>query len=193
VRACAQGRRFYFSRDIMLTATYSIIALKVEQNRTCWTFSSIHQYITNGIRNIKTANGIDFESMLNRLTQFEQFCHRRKMEVFVIPALRKITREADMLLDELDSLSAASIALLGSLRDKLQQRMRTGAAIVDEICASLEQCCVHFYLRLAREEELVQIAERVIPADEWFGIAAGFLVEDGRALALKEPVHDEEE
>ena len=43
-----------------------------------------------------------------------------------------------------------------------------------------------------REEELVQIAERVIPAEEWFGIAAGFLIEDGRALALKEPVHDDE-
>ncbi len=177
----------------MLTATYSIIALKIEQNRACWTFSSIQKYILNSIHNIKSSGGIDFEAMLNRLTQFEQYCHQRKMEVFVIPALRKLTHEADALLAELDSLSEASVALLRSLREKLQQLLRNGTAIVDDICASLEQCCAHFYRRLVREEELVQIAERVIPAEEWFGIAAGFLVEDGRALALKEPVHDEEE
>ena len=83
--------------------------------------------------------------------------------------------------------------MLRSLREKLRQMLRDGGAMVDDICASLEQCCAHFYRRLAREEELVQIAERVIPAEEWFGIAAGFLIEDGRALALREPVHDEEE
>lgn len=177
----------------MLTATYSIIALKIEQNRACWTFSSIQQYILSSIRNIKNTSGIDFESMLNRLTQFEQYCHRRKVEVFVIPALRKITREADALLAELESLSEASVTLLRSLREKLQQVLTNGSLVVDEICASLEQCCAHFYRRLMREEELVQIAERVIPAEEWFGIAAGFLIEDGRALALKEPVHDDEE
>lgn len=177
----------------MLTATYSIIALKIEQNRACWTFSSIQQYILSSIRNIKNTSGIDFESMLNRLTQFEQYCHRRKVEVFVIPALRKITREADALLAELESLSEASVTLLRSLREKLQQVLTNGSLVVDEICASLEQCCAHFYRRLMREKELVQIAERVIPAEEWFGIAAGFLIEDGRALALKEPVHDDEE
>lgn len=177
----------------MLTATYSIIALKIEQNRACWTFSSIQQYILSSIRNIKNTSGIDFESMLNRLTQFEQYCHQRKVEVFVIPALRKITREADALLAELESLSEASVTLLRSLREKLQQVLTNGSLVVDEICASLEQCCAHFYRRLMREEELVQIAERVIPAEEWFGIAAGFLIEDGRALALKEPVHDDEE
>ena len=183
----------FFSGIRMLTATYSIIALKIEQNRACWTFSSIQQYILSSIRNIKNTSGIDFESMLNRLTQFEQYCHQRKVEVFVIPALRKITREADALLAELESLSEASVTLLRSLREKLQQVLTNGSLVVDEICASLEQCCAHFYRRLMREEELVQIAERVIPAEEWFGIAAGFLIEDGRALALKEPVHDDEE
>ncbi len=177
----------------MLTATYSIIALKIEQNRACWTLSSIQQSILNGLRNIKNASGVELESMLNRLAQFEQYCHRRKMEVFVIPALRKFTREADALLDELDSLNAAGIALLRSLREKLQQLLCHGTAIVEEIGVALQECCAYFSRRLLREQELVQIAERVIPTEAWFGIAAGFLVEDGRAMALKEPVHDEEE
>ncbi len=177
----------------MLTVTYSIIALKIEQNRARWTFSSIQQFILSGIRNLKAAGGIDVDAMLTRLDQFEQYCHQRKMEVFVIPALRKFTREADSLLDELDRLSQASLSLLRSLQEKLRQALRSGAAVVEEICASLEQCCAHFYRRLAREEELVQIAERVMPTEAWFGIAESFLSVDGRALRRREPLLDEDE
>ncbi len=183
---------FLFSGTNMLTATYSIIALKIEQNRARWTFSSIQQFILNGIRNIKTTGGIDFDAMLNRLDQFERYCHQRKMEVFVIPALRKFTREADALLDELDRLSEAGLSLLRALQEKLQYALRSGAAMVDEICASLEQYCAHFYRRLAREEELVQIAERVMPTEAWFGIAENFLSVDKHALQQGETEQDEE-
>ena len=175
----------------MLTATYSIIALKIEQNRARWTFSSLQQYILGGIRNLGSASGMDFEPMLQRLSQFEQYCQQRKMDMFVIPALRKFTHEADSLLDELESLSAASITLLRSLQDKLRLALRSGTSAVEEICATLEQCCAHFYRRLTREEELVSIAERVIPSEAWFGIAASFLSQDGRHASP--PATDEEE
>ncbi len=178
----------------MLTATYSIIALKIEQNRARWTFSSIQQFILSGIRNIKTAGSIDFDvdAMLTRLNQFEKFCHQRKMEVFVIPALRKVTHEADSLLDELERLSAASVSLLRAVQEKLQQALRNGVAVIDEICASLEQCCAHFFRRLAHEDEVVQIAERVMPTEAWFGIAESFLSVDGRSLQRREPELDDE-
>jgi hypothetical protein len=182
-----------FSGTNMLTVTYSIIALKIEQNRARWTFSSIQQFILNGIRNLKSAGGIDVDAMLSRLDQFEQYCHQRKMEVFVIPTLRKFTSEADALLEELDRLNAASLSLLRSLHDKLRQALRSGAAVIDDICSSLEQCCAHFYRRLAHEDELVQIAERVMPTEAWFGIAESFLSVDGRALRRSEPLLDEEE
>ncbi len=177
----------------MLTVTYSIIALKIEQNRARWTFSSIQQFILNGIRNITSAGSVDFDAMLSRLNQFEQSCLQRKMEVFVIPTLRKLTREADALLDELDRLSAASLSLLRALQDKLRQALRSGAAVVDEICASLEQCCAQVHRWLAREDELVQIAERLMPTEVWFGIAESFLSVDDRALRRREPLLDEEE
>ena len=177
----------------MLTATYSIITLKIEQRRARWTLSSIQRHILYGIRHVRQAGGVDLEALLNRLAQFEQYCHRRKVEVFFIPALRKLTHEADALLDELEQLSKTSVDLLRSVRDKLQQWLRNGASAVDDICVTLEQCCASFYRRLVREEELVALAERVIPPEEWFGIAKCFLYEDGRALRLKEPVHDEEE
>lgn len=177
----------------MLTATYSIIALKIEQRRARWTFTSIQRHILYGIRHLKAAGGVDLEALLNRLTQFEQYCHRRKVEVVIIPTLRKLTREADALLDELEQLSKNSVDLLCSVREKLQQWLRSGVTLVDEICVTFEECCASFYRRLLCEEELVELAERVIPAEAWFGIAKCFLYEDGRALRLKEPVHDDEE
>jgi hypothetical protein len=178
----------------MLTATYSIVALKLEQKRARWNVSALQQTMLSSIRNLKSASGLDLELMLNRLSQFEQYCHQRKMEVFVIPALRKITHEADSLLDELESLSSLSLSMLRSLREKLQEALKQGALKIEEVCSSLEQCCSNFYKRLSKEEELVQIAERVIPSDEWFGIAASFMSYDAKAgKAITMPMQDEEE
>lgn len=176
----------------MLTVTYSIVAMKVEHKKARWTFSSIQQYILNGIRNIKGASKTDFEHMLNRLSQFEKYYRERKIQIFLIPALRKLTREADPLLDEMESLSADSHSLLRSLRERLQEGLRQGRVLVEEVCSSLELCCSNFYRRLAREEELVQIAERLIPSEAWFGIAANFLSHDARRAKFS-VVLDEEE
>jgi len=118
----------------MLTATYSIVALKVEQKKARWNLSALQHTIMTSLKNLKTASGLDVESILNRLTQFEQYCHQRKMEIFVIPALRKITHEADTLLEELDSLSSRSLAILRSLREKLQEAMRQGALKIGTLC-----------------------------------------------------------
>ena len=178
----------------MLTATYSIVALKLEQKKVRWNFSTLQSYILCSIKNLKNASGIEIESMLNRLSQFENYCQQRKVKIFVIPALRNITHEADTLLDELESLSAASLAILRSLRAKLQQAISKGALMVDEVCASIQLCCSNIYQRLRKEEELVAIAERVIPGEAWFGIAASFMSHDVKSGKLLIPqAQDEEE
>lgn len=162
----------------MLTFTYSIVALKVEHRKARWTFSSLQQYIMNGIRNIKGAGKMDLESMLQRLSQFERHYQERKIQVFLIPALRKLTHEADPLLDEIESLGAHSNSLLRLISERIQEGLRQGRLLVEEVCSSLELCCSNFYRRLAREEELVQVAARLIPSEAWFGIAANFLSHD---------------
>ena len=69
----------------MLTVTYSIVALELEQKKVRWTFSSLQKYIRNSIRNFRAAGGVDSEQLVNRISQFEQYCQQRRMAVFLIP------------------------------------------------------------------------------------------------------------
>ncbi len=175
----------------MLTATYSIVALELEHKKARWTFSSLQQYVLNTIRHLKGAGGIDAEQLLHRLSQFEQYCQQRRIATFLIPMLRKITREADPLLDELDQLAATGLALMRSLQARFRQAIALGAAAVEELCQSLEACCLNFCERLSREEELVRIAERVMPSEAWFGFAAKALSQQSRKMAAMQMADDE--
>lgn len=169
----------------MLTAIYSIVALELEQKKVRWTFSSLQHYIRNSIRHIRSAGGIDTEQLVKRISQFENYCQQRRIAIFLIPVLRKCTHEADGLLDELEKLNKASIALVKSLQQRLQLVITNGAAMIEELCASLEQCCLNFYQRLNREEELVKLAERVMPNEAWFGLATSFLSQHNRNSATQ--------
>ncbi|MFM8466551.1 MAG: hypothetical protein ACKOAO_03205 [Oxalobacteraceae bacterium] len=175
----------------MLTATYSIVALELEHKKARWTLSSLQQYVRQSIGHLKTAGGIDIEQLFHRLSQFEQYCQRRRIARFLIPMLRKITREADTLLEELDRLSAAGVALMSSLQHRFTQAFAQGTLAIEELCQSLEACCINFYQRLSHEEELVRIAERVMPSEAWFGFAASALSQQSPKLSSRQWVDDE--
>ena len=175
----------------MLTATYSIVALELEHKKARWTFSSLQQYVLNSIRHLKDAGGVDAEQLLQRLSQFERYCQQRRLATFLIPMLRKITREADALLDELDQLRAASMAMVNSLRMRFTLALAQGSLYIEEICQSLEACCLNFCQRLSREEELVRVAERVMPCEAWFGFAASALSQQPRKISSTQLVDDE--
>ena len=178
----------------MLTVTYSIVTLKLEQENMRWNFSALQQYILSSMKNLNHVSSMEFECMLNRLSQFEQYCQQRKVEIFIVPALRKFTREADGLLDELDSLNQYCFSILCKLRARLQQVMREGILKIEEVCSSIELCCSTIYARRCKREQLVELAERVIPHEEWFDLAASFMSHDrikGRLLPIS--FQDEEE
>jgi hypothetical protein len=178
----------------MLTATYSIVTLKLEQENMRWNFSALQQYILSSMKNLNHVSSMEFECMLNRLSQFEQYCQQRKVEIFIVPALRKFTREADALLDELDSLNQHCFSILCKLRARLQQVMREGILKLEEVCSSIELCCSTIYARLCKREELVELAERVIPHEEWFDLAASFMSHDRiKRRPLPVSFQDEEE
>jgi hypothetical protein len=162
----------------MLTTTYSLIALSVEQKNARGSLSALQQYIKSSAGNLNDSDPVALESAVDKLSQFDQYCHERKVEVYVIPAIRKATREADSLLVELEQLNLMSVNILRSVRDGLRQACEQGAVKIEELCSSMERYCSNLYQRLVKEEELCKIAQRVISIDEWFAIAANFLSYD---------------
>jgi hypothetical protein len=162
----------------MLTATYSLVTLSVEQKNARCGLSALQQFISNSARNTAQPDAAVLETAINKLSEFDQYCHSRKVEMYVIPAIRKATREADPLLAELELLSFRGLCILGSLREGVRSAVGQGREKIEELCASMELYCASLYQRLVKEEELFHIAQRVISMDEWFSIASDFLSED---------------
>lgn len=169
----------------MLTATYSLVALSVEQDSAHCSLSALQQSIRRTIASRRINDPCELKTAVERLSRFDQYCHERKVEMYVIPAVRRATREADPLLAELDSLDAQGMKILRSVRDGVRSMLEQGAANVEEIRHAMEQYCSNLYKRLRKEEELFRIARRVISGDEWFALASCFLSHDARIAGRK--------
>ncbi|RJG05585.1 hypothetical protein D3870_05735 [Noviherbaspirillum cavernae] len=166
----------------MLTATYSLVAIVNEQNNLRRALHSLQQYIQNAWDGMLHHVDLDrIEHAFNSLTEFDSYCHSRKVEQHLIPAIRRATSEADTLLAELDAISATGLHLLRSVGDQLRHAIDLGETWLHEVSNSLVQYCRKLLKRLAKEEaELFPIAHRVLSVDEWFAIAEKFLSADGQ-------------
>lgn len=160
----------------MLTATYSLIALSVEQNNARCNLSALQHSIENSA--LPEADRPALEATLDKFTRFDEECHKRKVEMYLIPALRKATHEADPLLDELESLSKLGLCVLRTVRDRLRHALERGVGMMEELLSSMQLYCNNLLHRLALEEELLKIAQRAISSEDWFALAANFLSYD---------------
>jgi hemerythrin-like domain-containing protein len=176
----------------MLTATYSIVTISTEQNKTRRILHRLQQHIRNAWNGLKNIDLASIEATFNHLTQFDKYCRNRKVELHLIPAIRRIGNEADHLLAELEALSASGMNILRSLREQLGRAFQGGVIRVNEVCNSMELYCNKLQNRLAKEEdELFPLARRVLSVEEWFAIAEKFLADDakrrGRGHAFPRP------
>jgi len=166
----------------MLTATYSQVAIINEQNSMRRALHSLQQYIQNAWDGMLHHVDVDrIEHAFNTLTEIDGYCRNRKVERHLIPAIRRATTEADVLLAELDAISEVGVDLLRSIGDQLRHAIEAGESRLQDVCNSLVLYCGKLLKRLAKEEsELFPIAHRVLSVDEWFTIAEKFLSADGQ-------------
>jgi hemerythrin-like domain-containing protein len=170
----------------MLTATYSLVAIANEQSKIRRLLHRVQQCIRNAWNSLHEVEPACIESAFNDLTRLDDYCHGRKVEIYLIPAVRSATDEANPLLAELEALSAMGMNILRSVGEQLGHALREGGASVAEICGSLELYCHKLLKRLAKEEqELVPLVRRVFSIEEWFAIGAKFLSEDGQVCGMK--------
>jgi hypothetical protein len=96
----------------------------------------------------------------------------RKVETFLIPAVRKATHVADRLLAELDSLRRTAAQAMAGLLEHLRTVAVDTKAEVTRFCGFADTFCAALLGRLEREErELFSIARTVLPVETWFDIA----------------------
>lgn len=165
----------------MLTATYAILALSVEQKKAISIFSTLHQYFQSGSANLPGIDPHSLESVLNQIAQFDQSCQRRRVNVYVIPAIQRATKAADALLVELESLSSLGTHILRAALERLRLSVEQGVIQIRELCFAMERYCHSLLQRLAKEEtELFPLAQRIITSEEWFAIGASFLSRDAK-------------
>lgn len=156
----------------MLTSTYTLVALSVEQARVRVELQALLERWRPGAWWGEPPAMPQYEQACEALRQVSESCHWRKLDKFVLPALRRRGEHAAALVAELDGLSRQA----GEARQAAQLAAIEG----DPGClAAVERCCELLLDRLEREEhELLPMARTMIPRETWFAIANQMLAHD---------------
>ncbi|MBQ5947465.1 hypothetical protein [Massilia sp. ST3] len=152
----------------MLTSTYTLVALSVEQARArvevqalmerwrpdTWWGEGPHQWTVR-----------QFEQACEALRRVYESCHWRKLDRFVLPALHRAGAAAEALLVRLEGLSRRAL----DARVLAQAKAAQGSP---DCLRAVEHCCSLLLERLELEErELFPLARTLISGESWFAIA----------------------
>lgn len=156
----------------MLTSTYTLVALSVEQARARIGVQALLERWRPGAWWGEPPAMRQYEQACEALRQVSESCHWRKLDKFVLPALRRRGEDAARLVAELDGLSRQAF--------DARQAAQAAALEGDPGClAALERCCELLLERLEREErELLPLARSLIPGETWLAIAHQMLAHD---------------
>ena len=166
----------------MLTATYILVSLTVEQASIRMSLLAFQKYMHAQLRQQSELNLAQMQYAADWLSRLFQGGYWRKVEMYLIPAIRQATPHADGLLNELNGLNHAALESINVVQQ------RAGAAIdhselqAEQLCAAIDAFCAALLQRLEKEErELFALARKVIVGEAWFAIAYQFLAHDARA------------
>jgi hemerythrin-like domain-containing protein len=163
----------------MLTATYTLVALSVEQTSVRVSLQSLQKLLHTSFlpQAALTQGQVDYAC--NTLKRLYEGCHWRKLDKFLVPAIRRASHTADPLLHELDALSQdAAEAMAAALRIAGEAALDTEPRVA-RFCAAVDNFCGALLKRIEREEqELFLVARAAISGETWFAIANQMLAHD---------------
>jgi hemerythrin-like domain-containing protein len=170
----------------MLTATYTLVALSVEQSSVRLSLLSFQKYVRTTLMQQNRMTLSQLEYACENLNTLYQACSWRKTEMYLIPALRDATERADHLLDELNRLNQSALLSIRLLQEKLGALADVRDQQVSEICDSIDTFCAALLKRLEKEEqELFALARNAIAGETWFSIANQLLMHDKHLDEMK--------
>lgn len=163
----------------MLTLTYALVALSVEQRKVRGRVLELQQEIQIERKQRLLTNQAHVDTLVSQFIKLDEACRTRNIERYVLPAIRSATSEADSLLADIDALTLMGRITLKTVHARLRQATAHGSFELDYLCDSLQQYCQDMLKRLELEEgQVLPLAQRVISSDEWFDIAARFISSD---------------
>ncbi|GGY20067.1 hypothetical protein GCM10007386_56560 [Pseudoduganella dura] len=192
----------------MLTATYTLVAMSVEQSSVRLSLLSFQKYVQSTLTRQQSLTLSQLEYACETLEHLYQACSWRKVELYLIPALRQATQRADQLLEELSRLNALALDVVRRLKEGRRAGLRSeandrasesadegaahGNGHVAAFCDAVDSFCGALLQRLEKEEkELFAIARSAICGDAWFAIANKLLAHDAQvAEARRSGVED---
>lgn len=170
----------------MLTATYTLVALSVEQANIRVSLLSFQKYVQSTLLHQNSLTLSQLEFACESLNRLYQACHWRKIEMYLIPAIRQATAQANQLLDELNRLNDVALGVIRSLQQQVSDSKDESEQRVHDICAGIDAFCDSLLKRLDKEEkELFAVARTVIGGESWFAIANQFLLHDANVAEAR--------
>lgn len=174
----------------MLTATYSLVAMSVEHANVRASLNSFHALIrtTFAPEPALSSGQVDFACLAMQRLYTAFGC--RKVEMFLIPSVRKLTHVADRLLAELDQLRRTAAQAMDWLLDRVRGSAVDSTAAVASFCEGAETFCTALLARLEREErDLFSVARTVLPVETWFDIAHEMFAADSKTGKVRPAVN----
>jgi hypothetical protein len=163
----------------MLTATYTLVALAVEQASLRTRLASLHDLVDTRLALRPVLSQGEVDDTCYQMQGLYDALHWRKVEMFLIPAVRKATQAADQLLIELEGIKLSAANALCTLANLVQRGAIDTEARVREFCNCAVGFCRALLLRLEREDgELFPIARTAISRSAWFTMANQLLLQD---------------
>lgn len=171
----------------MLTATYSQIAISLEQNNAHRMLNKLTETIQTTLWNYqKTFDFEEVNTTLKKLLDFNHFCRQRKVETVMIPAVRRNSTEMQYFIAELDLLGVDSLRDIHYFFRERQVNKDFHDPNAEKLLSLMEEYCRSFSKRLEKEElELFPIARQLLSNDDWFCIAVDYMYEEPTAVDLE--------
>lgn len=157
----------------MLTTTYSLMAINLEQKNTKKMLLTLEKNIRNGNCDEEQKFDLSYiNMMMSELVQVNTYFHNRKIEIYLIPAIRKATENVNYLLAELDSLSSQAMQIIQNVYEQIQFAISKENIKVDALFFLMEQYCQNLLQILIKEDEqILPVAQGLLSCEDWFSIA----------------------
>lgn len=160
----------------MLTSTYSLIVFSEEQTSIRTKIAALRDHIQQVLKDASILDSKIAESVLTQLNDFHDCVHYRRVDIYLVSRMRKMSWHAASLLAELESLSLLSLNMLRSVKEKMMKAIKRGGAVLAEVQDAVELYCGTLSNKIEKEEkELFPMAVQLLTPEDWFQIARQLL------------------